>query len=178
MTTAPASSSRRDLLRFGLLGGAALATVGLTASLTGCSADAPAAGFSQLRDGDLPLLRRLIPVILDGAVPTPAPPEAVAATLAGIDRTIAHLSPALATQVLQLFDLLTLPVTRGPLTGIWGGWASASDEQVRAFLERWEGSRLMLLRQGYRSLLQLTLMSWYSQPRAWAACGYPGPPTV
>ena len=60
--------SRRGLLKVGLMGSAFLATAGLTASLSGCSASSPASGFAIVRDSDLPFLKALIPVMLAGAV--------------------------------------------------------------------------------------------------------------
>jgi hypothetical protein len=74
--------------------------------------------------------------------------------------------------------VLAMPVTRGPLTGVWGGWENASPERNRHFLQRWQNSSLSLLRMGHASLLQLVMMSWYERPESWAQCGYPGPPTV
>lgn len=176
--TSTLALSRRGLLRVGLFGGAALAGAGLFGSLANCSAESSAAGFTQLRGSDLPFLRRLTAVVLDGAVPPERLAAAVAGTLQSIDAGLGWLSPALQTQMQQLFDLITLPVTRGPLTGVWGDWTQASDADVRAFLHRWEHSRLMLLRQGHTALLQLTLMGWYGRPESWAGCGYPGPPAI
>ena len=60
--------SRRSLLKVGLLGSAFLATAGLTATLSGCSASVPASGLSILRSSDLPFLRTLIPVVIEGSV--------------------------------------------------------------------------------------------------------------
>ena len=97
--------------------------------------------------------------------------------LARLDDTLASLSGEMLKLTRQLFDVLTLPLTRGPLTGIWGAWEQAGPEQIGAFLRRWQDSSLNLLRQGYCSLLQLLLMAWYSMPASWGACGYPGPPT-
>ncbi|MCW3147504.1 twin-arginine translocation pathway signal protein [Stutzerimonas stutzeri] len=172
------SLSRRGLLRIGLLGGVVLTTSSLAASLGGCSREPPAQGFALLRTSDLPLLQRLIPLVLAGAVATPIPPAVIDGTLSSLDRSLEHLSPALAKQVLQLFDLLGLPLARGPLTGIWGSWDAASDQAMQAFLQRWQNSPLALLRQGHNVLLQLVLMAWYGRPEAWAHCGYPGPPAV
>ena len=170
--------SRRDLLRVGLFGSATLATVGLLGSLSGCSAEGPANGFTMLRDSDLPLLRRVTQVVLQDAVPEAKMPAAVQGTLHNLDQGLAHVSPALYRQVAQLFDLLALPVTRGPLTGIWGSWEQADDEAVEAFLRRWENSALALLRQGHAALLQMIQMAWYGCPEAWGHCGYPGPPPI
>lgn len=178
--TTPASLplSRRGLLKVGLLGSALLGTAGLTATLTGCSASSPATGFLILRDSDLPFLRALIPVLLEGAVPAGKMPQAVDGTLQSLDNGLAHLSPEMRGLTVQLFDVLALPLTRGPLTGVWSGWEGASAGDMRRFLARWQNSSLALLRMGHASLLQLVMMAWYSRQEAWAHCGYPGPPTV
>ena len=168
--------SRRGLLKVGLLGGAFLATAGVTASLSGCSASVPATGYNVLRASDLPNLRAIIPVVLEGAVRPEALQAAVDATLLGVDNNLQHLSPELLKLTQQLFDVLAMAVTRGPLTGIWGSWENASQADIQQFLKRWEHSSLDLLRMGHASLLQLILMAWYARPQSWAHCGYPGPP--
>ncbi|MGO4321852.1 twin-arginine translocation pathway signal protein [Pseudomonas sp. KB_12] len=177
LTDTPALS-RRGLLKFSLGASAFLATVGLGASLSGCSPSQPANGLAALRDSDLPFLRSVIPVMLDGAVAVGQIPAATDATLRSLDSSLAHLSPAMLKLTRQLFDVLTLGITRGPLTGVWGPWENASADDIRLFLGRWENSSLDLLRQGHCSLLQLVMMAWYSQSEAWAHCGYPGPPAV
>src|SRR5690606_38948733 len=119
---------RRQLLKLGLFGTAVLATAGGIASLSGCAADSAAPGFQQLRAGDLPMLRRVIPTVLSGALPTAHRVEGTEGVLLALDNNLNRLSPSLNRQVLQLFDLLTLSMTRGPVTGIWGPWENASDE--------------------------------------------------
>ncbi|MDD0842251.1 twin-arginine translocation pathway signal protein [Pseudomonas sp. Gutcm_11s] len=176
ITNATPQLSRRGLLKVGLLGGAFLATAGVTASLSGCSAAGPAAGFNVLRSSDLPSLRAIIPAVLQGAVQPGAMQAAVDATLQGIDHSLHHVSPELLKLTQQLLDVLAMSVTRGPLTGIWGSWENANSDDVSQFLTRWEHSSLDLLRMGHSSLLQMVLMSWYARPQSWAHCGYPGPP--
>ncbi len=170
--------SRRGLLKFSLGATAFLATAGLGASLSGCSSSVPANGFVTLRSGDLLFLRALIPVMLEGAVTAERMPDAVDGTLKSLDYNLAHLSPEMLKLTQQLFDVLGMAVTRGPLTGIWGSWENASTNDIRAFLDRWENSSLSLLRMGHSSLLQLVMMAWYGRKESWAHCGYPGPPTV
>ncbi|MBZ9665651.1 twin-arginine translocation pathway signal protein [Pseudomonas sp. LMG 31766] len=170
--------SRRSLLKVGLLGTALLGTAGLTATLSGCSASTPANGYLILRSSDMPLLRALVPVMLNGAVSAEQMPQAIDGTLDSLDNSLAHLSPEMLKLTVQLFDVLALPITRGPLTGVWGSWENASGGDVRNFLSRWQNSSLSLLRMGHASLLQLVMMAWYSRQDAWAHCGYPGPPTV
>lgn len=173
-TAASPALSRRNLLKVGLLGSALLAT----ASLGGCSASTPAPGLLVIRASDLPLLHALVPVMLAGAVDASGIERARDATIVGLDSGLAHLSPAMRDLTLQLFDVLSLPLTRGPLTGIWGAWENASAEQVQHFLQRWQNSRVGLLQMGHAALLQLVMMAWYGQAEAWRHCGYPGPPRV
>ncbi len=170
--------SRRGLLKVGLMGSAFLATAGLTASLSGCSASSPASGFAIVRDSDLPFLKAVIPVMLAGAVKPENMQQAITGTLQNLDYSLNHLSPELLKLTVQLFDVLAMAVTRGPLTGIWGSWENASSEDISHFLERWQNSSLSLLRMGHASVLQLVMMSWYGRPESWAHCGYPGPPKV
>jgi hypothetical protein len=174
----PSGLSRRNLLKVGLLGSALLTTAGLTATLSGCSASVPQAGFAVIRASDLPFLQALIPVMLEGAVPAEHMPQAVAGTFESLDYNLNHLSPEMRGLTVQLFDVLALPITRGPLTGIWGSWNNASADEVRHFLNRWQDSSLGLLKMGHASLLQLVMMSWYGRPESWVHCGYPGPPQV
>ena len=166
--------SRRGLLKFSLGATAFLATAGLGASLSGCSAQTPASGFIALRENDLPILHALIPVVLAGTQAA----DNREALLHGLDNKLAALSPAMLELTRQLFDVLAMAVTRGPLTGIWGSWDNASSVQIEAFLQRWQDSSLNLLRMGHASLLQLLHMAWYELPDSWAHCGYPGPPKV
>ena len=170
--------SRRNLLKVGLFGSAFLATAGVTASLTGCSASVPASGFAVLRDSDLPFLRALVPVMLEGAVAPAQMPQAVDGTLQSLDYALHRVSPEMLKLTVQLFDVLALPLTRGPLTGVWGRWENASAEDIHQFLERWQNSSISLLQMGHASLLQLVMMAWYGRPESWAHCGYPGPPAV
>ena len=170
--------SRRGLLKFSLGASAFLATAGLGASLSGCSASTPANGFAALRSGDLPCLRAIIPVMIDGAVDSEKLTAAVEQTLLSLDNGLNHLSPEMLKLTRQLFDVLGMTITRGPLTGIWGSWENASPGAIRDFLQRWENSSLSLLRMGHNSIVQLVMMAWYNRAESWAHCGYPGPPNV
>lgn len=164
----PAALNRRGLLKFSF--GATLFLGG--ASLVGCSGERPARGFEVVREGDLPVLRAITPAVLAGTG------AVIDEVIARLDQALASLSLEMLKLTRQLFDVLALPLTRGPLTGIWGAWENASPGQVSAFLRRWQDSSLNLLRQGYCSLLQLLLMAWYSLPASWGSCGYPGPPKI
>ena len=169
---------RRGVLKIGLCASAFLATAGLGASLSGCSASTNARGFRVLRSSDLVFLQALVPVMLAGSISRASLPSATDATLHALDSNLAHLSPELLKMTLQLFDVLAMPVTRGPLTGIWERWEKVSPDQIRYFLQRWQNSSLNLLRMGHASLLQLVMMSGYQTTELWPHCGYPGPPSI
>ncbi|WP_341708132.1 twin-arginine translocation pathway signal protein [Halopseudomonas sp.] len=176
--TLPPDLNRRSLLKLGLGAGLVLSTAGLTATLSGCSTSAPAGNMAVLRESDLPLLAALFPAVIG---PHPAFSENSNATelaIAQLDRSLQFSSPFVQSEVLNLLGMLSLPLTRGPLTGIWGDLAKASPEQLEAFLLRWRDSRFDLLRKGHKSLLQLLHMAWYATPQSWAAVGYPGPPII
>ncbi|KAA0950344.1 twin-arginine translocation pathway signal protein [Pseudomonas sp. ANT_H14] len=170
--------SRRGVLKIGLWASAFLATAGAGASLSGCSSSIPASGFAMLRSSDLPFLRAVIPVLLEGVASTQEVAAGIEDTLKKLDYSLQHLSPEMFKLTQQLFDVLGMAITRGPLTGVWGSWENASSEQIRNFLHRWENSYLNLLRMGQGSLLKLVIMAWYFRAQSWAHCGYPGPPNI
>ena len=177
LTESPALS-RRGVLKIGLCASAFLATAGLGASLSGCSSSTPASGFALLRSSDLPFLRAVIPVLLEGVASAQEVASGIEDTLKKLDYSLQHLSPEMFKLTQQLFDVLGMGITRGPLTGIWGSWENASAAEVSAFLQRWQNSSIGLLKMGHSSLLQLVMLAWYGQSDAWAHCGYPGPPKV
>lgn len=178
MTIRTPNLSRRELLKLGAGASLALTTVGVTSTLTGCSSSQPSADFAVLRDSDLPALRALFPAVVGEGSVLVGNTAVLEQAISQLDTTLASASRAVQQDVLDLLGMLSLPLTRGPLTGIWGGWDAASPEALEAFLDRWKNSSLDMLRQGYKALSQLLLMSWYALPASWGDAGYPGPPTV
>ena len=61
-------------------------------------------------------------------------PAAVEKTIAGIDFSLTRFSPEMLKLTVQLFDVLAMGITRGPLTGVWGSWENASAAEVSAFI--------------------------------------------
>ncbi len=167
--------SRRTFLKAGIAGGAALLLVRWLNPPTALSQSTRAAVTPAARA----TLAAIIPVFLDGALPTGAEVStARAQTLAAIEEAIAGLPPASRDELAELFSLLDFAPTRCVVAGVWSPWSEASTESVAAFLERWRNSRLALLRSAYGALHQLVLAAWYAQPRAWPATGYGGPPAL
>jgi len=83
-------------------------------------------------------------VLLEGAASAEQVLAGIEDTLKKLDYSLQHLSPEMFKLTQQLFDVLGMGITRGPLTGIWGSWENASSEQIRNFLHRWENSYLTL----------------------------------
>lgn len=174
----PASSElrfdRRQFLKLGLAGSAALTTVSLTASLSGCGQreQALAQGFQFLRDADLVLFRALTPVVLEGiAVDTATMDE----SLRRLDDMGARAGTPAQAEIYKLFDLLHMGLTRWLTTGVRVSWNKASPEEIRNFLKRWQNSSIGLFNAGYRLLVKMVEVPYYTQPVGWKAAGYPGP---
>jgi hypothetical protein len=169
--------SRRTFITTGILGAAALATAHWLRA-----PHAPA-GDATLRvlDADAQaILGAIVPVMLAGALPDAAGArrQAIADTVRGIDIAIAGLAPNAQDELRQLFALLALPPARLAIARVSEPWNRASEADVRACLDRFRGSSLMLLRSAYGALHQLTFAAWYGNPASWARIGYPGPPEL
>ena len=173
-----AAFSRRSFLKLSAVSAASLSVLSLSASLTGCSSDPASSGFLVLRSDDILCLSAILPALYSGAVGAAQMNSNLHSTLRAIDNSLASFSPEMRKLTVQLFDVLNNPLTRGPLTGVWGAWSQASSADVQQFLKRWENSRFDLLKMGHNALLQLAMLAHYGQPSAWHHCGYPGPPLL
>jgi hypothetical protein len=169
--------TRRQFLRTGVVGGAALAAVGAwywhahrgAGAVPGPPLDAAGRG----------VVAALAPVLLAGALPPgEAGMAAVRDVVAGVERAVAGLSAAAQKEVGQLFALLALAPTRLATAGLTSSWEHASPADIAAFLERWRHSRFGLLQSGYAALHDLVLGAWYATPESWEAIGYAGPPEL
>ncbi|WP_227519783.1 hypothetical protein [Mangrovitalea sediminis] len=178
---------RRGFLRAGLLGTAALSTISLGASLSGCAttpagtvahASGATAEYRFLTRDDLVLLRALVPVIVAPGLPQDptARQAAIDGTIARMDQGIYFFGPANQHELRKLFDLLNFSVTRVTLARVWSSWDNASPEAVNAFLNRWRDSNIGLFNKAYIGLTKLTNVSFYGYRTNWHLSGYPGPP--
>lgn len=173
---------RRGFLKFGVLGAGLLMGAGVLGSLQGCTthqlASQPERPLKLLREKDAIILSAIAPVILKGNFPTDPPQrqQAIDSLLIQVDEFLLHSSEYAHAEFEKMFDLMYLAPTRVLMTGIWSSWQNASDEDIEEFLVSWRDSRLNLLRMGYAQLTQLTSLVYYSDPHAWNADIYPGPP--
>jgi hypothetical protein len=167
MSDAPVDSLRRELLKLGVAGSVALSAVSLGAGLSGCHAreESSAAGFVALRDGDVTLLRALLPAILAGAMPQDATERdaRIVQTLSHLDQMAQRLAPASLHALRQLFDLMSFAPARRLACGV-PPWSEASAGELEAFLQRWRNSSIGLFNAGYRALVKLGCASCFTLP--------------
>lgn len=129
---------------------------------------------AQARADAQTVVRAVIPALLAGVLPLEAG-SADTARAQALDRTMAAIDGlplATRAELDQLFGLLASSPGRW-LAGL--DWSSATPEQAAAFLQRWRSSSFNLFVAGYQALHDLVLGSWYADPSAWDAIGYPGP---
>lgn len=171
--------SRRQLLVYGLSGGAALAGAGLVglAPAGGVLADTGYA-YGFLGEADRAVLAAVVPVLLAGAMPEAGREAGVLATVRGVDQAILYLPERTRAELRQLFDLLGGKLGRVVLAGVWADWPQADAKSVDAFLNDWRASYVELLRAAYAGLHDLTMAVWYGNPEAWPSIHYPGPPAI
>jgi len=171
-------TTRRSLLKAGVAGGALL-LLARTFHAPAAVAARPDTGVGMLDSDARTVLAAIIPVVLDGALPSgTAAAQAGDEALAGAARAIAGLPPAARRELDQLFALLAFAPTRALVAGVWSPWPEASRESIAAFLVHWRDSRFALLRSAYDALRQIILGAWYGNERAWPAIGYAGPPPL
>jgi len=170
-------TDRREFLKVSFAGAAALSTVSLGASVSGCSSSAPAPGMKYLRPEDVALLTAVTPSIMSGKV---APDDApgIEAVLRSFDTLLGDLSAPVVAGVLQAFDLLNLGVTRGLATGQWASWGKASRDDADAALARLRDSGIGLLNAIYAAVIRLIISAYYLIPENAAATGYRPPKKV
>ncbi|MBA4151396.1 MAG: twin-arginine translocation pathway signal protein [Acinetobacter sp.] len=171
-----AGLSRRSFLKTSAMGGMLLATGSSAALLTGCAKVEPQTGYDYLRTQDIAVLSALIPVVLAGVFPTDDTAEqAKTDVLRSIDQFIYGTGPSSMAAIQELFDLLSMPPARWALCRLWSDWPDATPAELEAFLQRWKGSSVGLLRAGYGGLAKIITAAWYLLPQSWEAIGYNAP---
>lgn len=162
--------SRRTFLKAGVVGTLALAAGGGLYRL----AYGPALPHRFALDGEArAAIDAIIPAMLAGALHHDS--AEIAATTARVHQAILGLPLATQKEIQDLFGLLALAPARRFIAGVPDGWASASSEQVGAFLQGWRLHRVAMLQVAYHALHDLVLGAWYADPSSWTAIGYPGP---
>jgi hypothetical protein len=139
-----------------------------------------APGLRALDERSAPALAALVPVVLDGALPTEAAARgrAIGEIVEAFDRAVSGLSPSVQKEVDELFALLRFPPVRLLFTGLWSPLEESSPREIAEFLTRWRHSRFDIQRAGYQAMTQLIQAAWYGNSASWPAIGYPGAPAI
>ena len=144
--------------------------------------------FEFLTPADRGILSKLTPVILAEGLPTITEQKALAIReiIVGWDIAVSGLHPLTQAEVYKLFSVLDsnfiLSLTPRLLTGVPDAWDNS--KEIDEFLNNWRFSdpQSLLtgneLRVGYMGMVELTMASWYANPRSWDFCGYAGPPVL
>jgi hypothetical protein len=164
---------RRTLLGLGLAGSA----------LVALSAGGIAWMFEPAwRDGQLlPAGRRVLAgvarAVLDGQLPDApqAQADAIERHLERMNALLHNLPPHTQGEVAELLALLALPPTRRALSSLALPWEDASVADISAALQTMRASSLLLRRQVYTALRDLTRGAYFADASAWSLMRYPGP---
>jgi hypothetical protein len=168
--------NRRQFLKAGVLGSAALAAGGAWVVWRDAR---EAAGGNPPRDHVAIVVGAVAPVLLAGALADNANGAAqIRRIVDGVKFVISAFPVAVQSEIAELFSLLDIRSARRVLTGVTTEWSVADKREIAAFLDRWRGSRLGLLQSGYFALHDLILGAWYADSSTWDALGYAGPPNV
>jgi hypothetical protein len=164
---------RRTLLGLGVAGAALVALAGGGAALMHERA---------WRDGKLlPAGRRVLAAVaravLDGSLPADAAAQAAAIDdhLARMESTLSAMPLQTQREVADLLALLAMPPLRVTLAGLTGAWEHASVADVQAALQSMRQSSLLLRRQAYNALRDLTHAAYFADASTWPLLHYPGP---
>ena len=164
---------RRTLLGLSMAGAAVASLLGAGAAWL----HEPAWRDGQLLPSGREVLRAVANAVLDGSLPE-APKERSAALdnhLQRMDAAIAGLPAHLQDELGTLLSLLAVAPLRRALTGLSSPWDSASVSDVQQALQSMRTSSLMLRRQAYGALRDLTHAAYFVDASTWPLLHYPGP---
>ncbi len=164
---------RRTLLQLGVASAALVAIAGGGAALMHERA---------WRDGKLlPAGRRVLAAVaravLDDSLPgdPSAQSAAVDSHLLRLETTVSAMPTHTQREVADLLALLAMPPLRATFAGLTAPWEQASVADVQAALQSLRHSSLLLRRQAYNALRDLTHAAYFADASTWPLLRYPGP---
>jgi hypothetical protein len=167
---------RRTLLRLGVASAVVVSLVGVgTAWMR-----EPAWRDGRLLPAGRDVLHAIANAVLDGSLPE-AQGERGAALEHHLQRmqvTIAGMPSHVQAELDTLLSLLSRAPVRRTLAGLPSPWDVASVHEVQAALQSMRSSTLVVRRQAYSALRDLTHAAYFADPSTWPLMGYPGPRTI
>jgi hypothetical protein len=167
---------RRTLLGLGMAGAAALSLVGVGASWL----QEPAWHNGRLLPLGLEVFRAVANAVLDGSLPEQpiAREAALDLHLQRMEKTLNGLPVHVQDEVAMLLGLLSVAPLRRTLAALSPSWTEASIGEVQTALQSMRASSLMVRRQAYGALRDLTHAAYFSDSSTWASLRYPGPRAI
>jgi hypothetical protein len=164
---------RRSLLGLGVAGAAVLALAGGGAALM----YERAWRDSKLLPAGRRVLAAVARAVLDGSLPSDAAAQAAAigGHLTRMEATVSAMPTHTQREIADLLALLAMPPLRATVGGLSVAWERASVSEVQAALQSMRQSSLLLRRQAYGALRDLTHAAYFADPSTWPLLHYPGP---
>lgn len=166
--------TRRQLLRLGLLGGAALAVGGVGLGLQSTVPRAPAGPLRSLGPREYAVLSAIADRICPGGAGLPS------ATALGVpdqlDAFLVGLHPGDVADLGRLLLLIENALPGLLFDGRLVTFTAAAPEVQDRILEGWRTSGLRFRRMAFKALHNLCSGAYWANPAVYAATGYPGPP--
>ena len=168
-------STRRSLLKKGMLGGGLLAASGLGLSLfPGKKLKLPDTPFKVLTSETYAILLAVVPHVLP--LPEHFPSAREINVARRVDDLLALMHPADAAELNQALEVLENPLLGLMLDGRPQPFSTASVAVQEQTLRRWKNSSLEVRRTGYVAISGLVKSAYFSHPKTYKVTGYPGPP--
>lgn len=166
---------RRTLLKLGVASTAVLAVAGGVAALLSAGLD-----NGKLAPAGREVFRGVGRAILVETLPREqaAREAALEGLLDRIDELVAALPPHAQAELSQLLSLLVSAPGRRALGGLGESWPTASEAAIQQALQEMRLSTLVLRRQAYAALHDITAAAYFSDTSTWAQLGYPGPTRI
>jgi hypothetical protein len=164
---------RRTLLGLGLAGSAlvALSAGGIAWMFE------PAWRDDRLLPAGKHVLGAVARAVLDGHLPDAprAQTQAIEQHLERINHLLRNLPPHTQAEVAEMLALLALPPARLALASLATPWESANVAQVQESLRSMRTSTLLVRRQIFTALRDLTRGAYFADAATWPSMRYPGP---
>jgi Gluconate 2-dehydrogenase subunit 3 len=176
-----APSTRRSLLKKGLVGGAILLLGGTVPILLRSThiLRRPRQPLRILTANEHAIFAAVAVRICPRDQTAAAWPSAEALQCAEkVDTIMAELHPKAAAEFKKL-----LHVFESGMTGLFSiasptTFTGATEADQDRRLQAWRRSRVALFRSGYQAMKRLSVATYYASPETYAHVGYPGPPVI
>jgi hypothetical protein len=166
--------SRRDVLKYGVIGALVVAAGGAGLALRPTRAAIPAEALRVLDADEFSVLYAIAETCCPKNGAFPAASELHVAEK--IDLLLSRCEDGTVSDIKKLLALVENALPGLVLDGRFSTFTASSPETRTAILEGWRTSRIGFRRTVFKALTGLVGATYYAQPEIWGAVGYPGPP--